>query len=180
MGILHRIVNKIERTIAEHDDVKKIKYLKKKGCVIGEGTRLTCGISNFGTEPYLIKIGKNCLIAGRFVTHDGGVSVLINLGHVDIGMEKMAPIVVGDNCYIGMGAVILQGVTLGDNVVIGADAIVTHDIPDNSVAVGVPAKVIENVEEYYLHAKEKGWFYPTANMSSEEKRKYCSEIGMGN
>lgn len=43
---------------------------------------------------------------------------------------------------MGENVTILKGVTIGDNVVIGANAVVTHDIPDNAVAVGVPAKVI--------------------------------------
>lgn len=47
---------------------------------------------------------------------------------------------VGDNCMIGAGAVILGNVSIGNNVFIGANAVVTHDIPDNCVAVGVPAR----------------------------------------
>ena len=50
--------------------------------------------------------------------------------------------------YIGNNVLILPGVTIGNNVVIGAGAVVTHDIPDNSVAVGVPARVIKTADEY--------------------------------
>lgn len=49
---------------------------------------------------------------------------------------------IGDNCMIGAGAVILGNIRIGNNVRIGANAVVTHDIPDNSVAVGVPARYI--------------------------------------
>ena len=51
-------------------------------------------------------------------------------------------IYVGNNCWIGAGAVLLDGVTVGDGCVIGANAVVTKDIPDNSVVVGSPAKII--------------------------------------
>ena len=44
-------------------------------------------------------------------------------------MDNIAPISIGDNVYIGMGACIMPGVTIGDNVIIGACAVVTHDIP---------------------------------------------------
>lgn len=56
------------------------------------------------------------------------------------------PITIGDNVWIGGSAVILMGVTIGNNAVIGAGSVVTHDIPDNAVAVGNPAKVIRYVD----------------------------------
>ena len=55
---------------------------------------------------------------------------------------QTAPVVIGDNVWIGGGAVILPGVTIGSNVVIGAGSVVTESIPDNSVAVGSPCRVI--------------------------------------
>ncbi len=63
-------------------------------------------------------------------------------------MEITKPIVLGDNVYIGNNVIILPGVTIGSNVVIGAGAIVSRDIPDNSVAVGVPVRVIKTTDEY--------------------------------
>lgn len=52
-----------------------------------------------------------------------------------------APVIIGDNVWIGGGAIILPGVVIGNNVVIGAGSVVTADIPDNSVAVGNPCRV---------------------------------------
>lgn len=71
-------------------------------------------------------IGRNCTI----------------FQHVTItqGDEKQGA-VIGDNCLIGAGAVILGGVHIGNNVKIGANAVVTHDIPSNATAIGVPAVV---------------------------------------
>lgn len=56
---------------------------------------------------------------------------------------------VGNDVYIGNDVIILPGVNIGNKVVIGAGAVVTKDIPDNSVAVGVPARVIESADEYF-------------------------------
>ena len=60
-------------------------------------------------------------------------------------MTYAAPIVLGKNVWVGSNATILQGVTIGDNSVIGAGAVVTGDIPANTVAVGVPAKVVRDI-----------------------------------
>ena len=135
----------------------KKKFLIKKGAKIGDGTRLFCSTSDFGSEPYLVKIGKDCSIAKDtcFITHDGGIKVLNSLHKFEKRMDKIAPIKVGDNVYMGMRSMIMPGVTIGSNVIIGACSVVTHDIPSNSVAVGVPAKVICSLEEYYKRSVSK-------------------------
>lgn len=55
---------------------------------------------------------------------------------------QTAPVTIGDNVWIGGGAIILPGVTIGDNVVIGAGSVVTKDIPSDSVACGNPCRVV--------------------------------------
>lgn len=55
---------------------------------------------------------------------------------------QTAPVIIGNNVWIGGGAILLPGVTIGDNVVIGAGSVVTKDIPANSVACGNPCRVI--------------------------------------
>jgi len=62
-------------------------------------------------------------------------------------LAKATPVNIGSDVWIGGNVVILPGVTIGDNVVIGAGAVVTKDIPSNSVAMGVPAKVVRKIED---------------------------------
>lgn len=172
------IVKKIYRRICERSYETKNKYLREEGAQIGEGTRLNCNIGAFGTEPFLIKVGKDCLFANdvKLITHDGGIKVLNTMGYFNgARMDNMAPINIGDNVYIGTGAYIMPGVHIGDNCVIGARAVVTHDIPSNSVAVGIPAKVIKNIDEYYESTMSKK-VYPTVGMSAKEKRKYFENM----
>jgi maltose O-acetyltransferase len=59
--------------------------------------------------------------------------------------EAARPITIGDNVWIGGGAIILPGVTVGENTVVGAGAVVTRDLPANVVAVGNPARVIRSL-----------------------------------
>ncbi|XVQ90196.1 DapH/DapD/GlmU-related protein [Microbispora siamensis] len=60
-------------------------------------------------------------------------------------LEAAEPITIGDNVWIGGGAIILPGVTIGENSVIGAGAVVTKDVGPNVVAVGNPARVIRRL-----------------------------------
>jgi len=57
-------------------------------------------------------------------------------------LGESKPIILGRNVWLGVRVIVLKGVTIGDNAVIGAGSVVTHDIPANCVAGGVPAKVI--------------------------------------
>lgn len=55
------------------------------------------------------------------------------------------PVRIGENCWIGAGALIMPGVTIGDNSVIGAGSVVTKDIPENVVAYGNPCRVAREI-----------------------------------
>ncbi|WP_320775919.1 sugar O-acetyltransferase [Streptomyces sp. CRN 30] len=60
-------------------------------------------------------------------------------------LEAARPITIGDNVWLGGGAIVLPGVTIGDNSVIGAGAVVTKDVPANVVAVGNPARPVREL-----------------------------------
>jgi maltose O-acetyltransferase len=59
--------------------------------------------------------------------------------------EAAKPITIGDNVWLGSGAIVLPGVTIGENTVVGAGAVVTRDLPSNVVAVGNPARVVRTI-----------------------------------
>lgn len=144
-------------------------YARRIGVRMGSGCRLIK--VDFSSEPYLITLGDRVSATkARFETHDGGVWVLRDRNP---GIDIVKPITVGSNVFIGYGAIILPGVTIGDNVVIGAGAIVSRDIPSNSVAVGIPARVIKTLEEYRASALAQG--DDTKQLTPEEKRKYFSK-----
>lgn len=147
-----------------------VKYLRQKGAKIGTGCSIASNV-DFGSEPYLIIIGDNVRLTAnvRIITHDGGLWVVRNLNEDYKNVDLFKPVVIGDNVHIGVNSIIMPGVTIGNNVVIGCGAVVTRDIPDNSVAVGVPAKVIETIDEYT--EKNKSMYVNTKNLSGSERRK---------
>ena len=59
--------------------------------------------------------------------------------HISVGAKLAGEVSVGQGTHIGIGAVVIQGIEIGENCIIGAGAVVTRDVPDNHVAVGVPA-----------------------------------------
>ena len=129
------------------------KYARHLGVNFGENCHFYGKIS-WGTEPWIITLGNSVHVTAecRFATHDGGTLLLRDR---EPTLDLTRPIVVGNNVYIGARTIIMGGVTIGNNVIIGAGSIVTHDIPDNSVAVGVPAKVVKTLEEYFEKAKKE-------------------------
>lgn len=142
------------------------EFARSLGVQIGKDCRLF--IRDFGSEPYLISIGDHVTITKgvNFITHDGGMWVLRN-EYPDV--DFIRPIIVCDNCFIGINATLLPGIIIGPNSIIGAGAVVTKSIPPNSIAVGVPAKVISTITEYKRHLPET---LPTASLNSTEKRAY--------
>lgn len=146
------------------------KYLAK----IGENCEIFRNVS-FCSEPYLIKLGDNVKITYgvRFITHDGGAYVIRNIKQ-DNNIHLYGQIIVGSNVFIGENSMILPGAKIGNNVIIGAGSIVTKSIPDNSVAAGVPAKVIGSIDNYIEKNINKK--IETGELTEEEKRKLLIQL----
>lgn len=91
-----------------------------------------------------LTIGTYCAISTRacILTHD---TIKWSLSGGKAPYEH-TPVVIGDYCFIGVESVIIRGVTIGKHCLIGANSVVTHDIPDYSIAVGSPARIIGKVE----------------------------------
>ncbi|MFK4022520.1 sugar O-acetyltransferase [Streptomyces albogriseolus] len=113
------------------------------------GSNITVGARTFvnyhltALDVAAITIGEDCQIGPN-------VQLLTPTHPVEPGprrdkLEAARPITIGDNVWIGGGAIVCPGVTIGDNAVIGAGAVVTKDIPANVVAVGNPARPVRTL-----------------------------------
>lgn len=130
---------------------KRTEYLRKKQIFKEIGDNCNFMNRTVPLYPKLIKIGNNVRIASgvSFITHDVTHSMLNEMpdnNHEFI--EKIGCIEIGNNVFIGAGTTILYNVHIGSNVIIGAGSLVNKDVPSNSVAVGVPARVISSMEDY--------------------------------
>lgn len=143
------------------------RILRHFGAQIGKFNRIHSPliIHNADNDFANLTVGNNCHI-GRDVFIDLAEKIEIDnnvtismrcmiITHLDVGdsslkdtgyPRKTGPVTIGENVYIGCGVTVLHGVTIGKNSMIGAGAIVVNDIPANSIAIGMPAKVIRKID----------------------------------
>ena len=166
----HRLCQKYNASLDSDKELREA-ILKEMGVKLGKnvylqgpiyfdyGINITIGDNSYANFNFTIldtcqvTIGKNVFIGP-------GVSVLTPLHPLRYKERNMfvnkdgsihdqeygAPIEIKDNCWIASNVSILPGVTIGEGCVIGAGSVVTHDIPDNSLAVGNPCKVIKQID----------------------------------
>ena len=150
MGILKTIEAVVRRAhksleLRKYTPYTIAEYFRKMGAQIGEGCFIVP--TDLGSEPYLIKIGNRVAIAAEvaFATHDGAVWVFRDQVP---DLQVFGPIVIEDNCIIGLRAIIFPNVRIGRNSVVAAGSLVINDVPPNSVVVGVPARAFGSMEKY--------------------------------
>jgi acetyltransferase-like isoleucine patch superfamily enzyme len=139
MGFLRQLVPRLRRKIfmlVSND--QRVRWLREDGVRIGANCLVYTPY--FSTEPYLIEIGDHVAISSgtEFVTHDAAGWLFED--HPD--MDVFGRIRVGDNTYFGTNCTVLPGTTIGRNCVIGSGSVVRGAIPDDSVVMGNPARVI--------------------------------------
>ena len=123
------------------------------GCNISLGANSLINMNCTFLDTGRITIGDNTLIAPdvKIYTAVHPVSAEKRIYTDEIGRSAIrtqtAPVVIGNNVWIGGGAIILPGVTIGDNTVIGAGSVVTKSIPANAVACGNPCTVKKIIEQ---------------------------------
>ena len=113
-------------------------------CLINPGARLTSAAS--------IEIGHSCMLAMNCYLGDADWH---DLQHRIYAPGNSAPIVLKDNVWIGDSATIVKGVTIGHNSIVGACAVVTHDVPDNVIVAGNPAKIVRSLDPSHLTTRKQ-------------------------
>jgi acetyltransferase-like isoleucine patch superfamily enzyme len=88
-----------------------------------------------------ISIGNDCLI-GEYVSIRDANHGTVPGAPMRLQPHRSAPVVIGNNVWIGRGAVVLMGVTIGDGAVVAANSVVRRDVPANAIVGGAPAKLI--------------------------------------
>lgn len=118
--------------------------------VLSGGTVRMRGCSTSGNNMIiakeLIEIGQGTQIAWGVTISDHDFHKTYTNGKQNV---ETAAVRIGQNCWIGAGAMILKGVEIGDNAIVAAGAVVTRSVPPATLVAGVPAKVIKHNVEFY-------------------------------
>jgi acetyltransferase-like isoleucine patch superfamily enzyme len=104
-----------------------------------------------------------------FVNHDGGSWVFRDQKQHWDGI-KYGRITIHDNCFIGEGAILLPGIEIGPNAIVAAGAVVSRPVPPDSVAGGVPARVLMSLDEYATRSRQGMPDYDRAAYARNKKR----------
>lgn len=153
--MIKKIIKKVKAFYYTSSSERFINHLVSGGVKIGERVLFrdphTTHIDM--TRPCLVSIGNDVDINVNFtiLTHDWCTHVFRNKFH-DF-LNSSGKVSIGTNVYIATNVTILKGVTIGDNCIIGAGSVVNKSIPSNSVAVGVPCRVVSTIEDYYNKCK---------------------------
>lgn len=155
--MIDKIVNKLKKMYYTSSSERFVAHLRSGGASVGQRvifrdphtTRIDM------TRPCLVSIGDDVDINVNFqlLTHDWCTHVFRNKFH-DF-LNSSGQVSIGNNVYIATNVTVLKGVTIGDNCIIGAGAVVNKSIPANSVAVGVPCRVVCSIEDYYNKCKSR-------------------------
>lgn len=154
-----------------------IETARDKGVKIGKNCRMVGGVT-FNSEPYLVELGDNVIVAGdvKFITHDGGIQIFSNTEKDLLG--NFGRIKVGDNTFIGMRTMIMPNIEIGSNCVIAAGSVIQDSFPDNCVIMGNPAKVVYKTSLYRQFkmnspgtVRDEKYGYPYEEYMPEEQKR---------
>lgn len=157
----HIVLSKLTKNGSE----SLVRAFRKEGMVIGNGCHIFSNI--LLSEPYLIKIGNNCTISTNvnFITHDASIGLYM-------GRNKFSDICgrieIGNNCFIGNGAILLYGISLPDNTLVAAGSVVTKSFVElGNIIAGNPAKVVGKIQDYL--ERNKDLFLSLHGLTAEER-----------
>ncbi len=124
--------------------------LIEMGMTVGKNFKRLNGVILDPSHCWLIEIGDNVTMAPRvhILCHDASTKQFLEY-------TKIGRVTIGNNVFIGAESVVLPGINIGNNVIIGANSTVTHDVPDNSVVIGSPTRILCSLDEYLDKEKKR-------------------------
>ena len=144
-----------------------VARLRERGVRIGDGCVIYT--DSFSTEPYLVILGDRVGISGgtKFMTHDGSAWLL---RPERPAFQSFGMITVGNDTFIGENCLIMPNTSIGAGCIIGAGTVVRGTIPDNSLVVGNPGKVVGRASLLVEMLRDSRDSMDTLTMDHEARR----------
>jgi len=138
-------------------------YLARRGQLYHLGADCSILPSTMILDPWYTWIGNRvCLGACSLICHDGSIEMLYQRHGLRI--DRIGPIVIEDDVYVGANAVVLGGTTIGEGSIVGAGSVLRKSVPAGSVVTGNPAKVVAKVEDLIRIWQAESMQYPWADL----------------
>lgn len=122
-------------------------------------------------DPQYTWIGDRvCLGNCKIICHDGSIEMLQQ--RYGVRLDRVAPVVIGDDCFVGEGAILLGGTVLGAGSIVGAGAVVRHEVKPGSVVACTPAKTMVSIEDVLRIWEAQSSVLPWAHLIAEREGAY--------
>ena len=139
------------------------EYLRRHGRLYHLGSDCSILPAAKFVDPEYTWIGdRACLGACTVICHDGSIEMLRQ--RHGIKLDRLGPVVIEDDVYVGEGAMLLGGATIGEGSIVGAGAVVRQKVPAGSVVLGNPAKVVGKVEDILRFWEAESLALPWADL----------------
>jgi len=147
------------------------EYLRRHGGFYHLGTGCSLFPSTLVVDPQYTWIGDRvCLGSCKLICHDGSIEMLYQ--RYDLRIDRIGPIIIENDVFVGEGAMVLGGTTIGEGSIIGAGSVVRKSIPAGSVVTGNPAKVVAKVKNVIRFWEAESTQYPWAGLIAQREGAY--------
>lgn len=151
------------RRLGRPDMAEWAEYLRLHGGFRAFGVANMMNTDNAFTDPYLTSIGNHVWIAGAWISaHDA--SALMMARAYGLALDSVGPVSIGDDVFIGYGAIVLPNTRIGNRVIVGAGSVVSGALPDNGVYAGTPARRIRSLDDHLELMLERNAGFPWQDM----------------
>jgi acetyltransferase-like isoleucine patch superfamily enzyme len=167
LAMNHGIAKGAYRRICKPSGFELADFLRRHGEFHHIGEQVSIRPWTNIPDPQYVSLGNNVQLANCSIFgHDGSIAML-NRAY-GAKLDRVGPVVIKDNVYIGHQAVVLPGVTIGPNALIAAGAVVSRDVAPGDIVAGVPARPVGRVDQLVERLAEKTEKLPWAHLIKPE------------